>query len=80
MNGSLDSIALRFSRVSSSSRWHGPRNSDGAKYRGNSAQGNHRTALVRQGVEPSQNHNVRAFFTNEREKFSRAVTAFGIAL
>jgi len=39
-----------------------------------------RAALAKQGVEQSQNQDVRAFLTNEREKFGRAVTALGIKM
>jgi tripartite-type tricarboxylate transporter receptor subunit TctC len=39
-----------------------------------------RAALARQGVEISQNQDVRAFLKNEREKFGRAVTTLGIKM
>jgi tripartite-type tricarboxylate transporter receptor subunit TctC len=39
-----------------------------------------RAALAQQGVEPSPNQDVRAFLTNEREKFGRAVTTLGIKM
>jgi len=39
-----------------------------------------RAALAKQGVEQSQNQDVRAFLTNEREKFGRAVTTLGIKM
>jgi tripartite-type tricarboxylate transporter receptor subunit TctC len=39
-----------------------------------------RAALAKQGVEQRQNQDVRAFLTNEREKFGRAVAALGIKM
>ena len=39
-----------------------------------------RAALAKQGVEQSQDQNVRAFLANEREKFGRAVTTLGIKM
>jgi tripartite-type tricarboxylate transporter receptor subunit TctC len=39
-----------------------------------------RASLAKQGVEPSQNQDVRAFLISEREKFGRAVTTLGIKM
>jgi hypothetical protein len=36
--------------------------------------------LARQGVERSDNQDVRAFLTGEREKFGRAVRELGIKM